>query len=410
MWFTSLAQLLSGATWRVLAASMLAMFPRSGLAQDIAPDHVFAGRLFDLRTAVEIRADPVESPALTAPHAVSADSQFVYILDAAVSAVHRFDHRGTWLSGFGGSGYGPGEFRRPSAMGWRADTLWVADPGLGRISFFDRTGAFLRSTTFNIVTGQAIAMPQRTLGRSLISTPYVPLATTSPMDSTPILRFSDNGTIHDTLAWAPLGQVAVTVAAPVVGSGRPHVVTIPHAFDLQSLVAHDPRGRWIYIGSWRRDHNGEEFFELRRLTELGDTVTTLILPFRRSGRSLGDVRTYAAARYEEMPAAIRAQLDFQDVVDTFRQQLPAPVLPDVDAMLADDDGVIWFRTTSSRSRDGRETWVAYQLDGRLVGLVALPDKHTLISVTQGMLWTRSEDSFGLPTIRGLLPISPETSG
>ena len=62
---------------------------------------------------------------------------------------------GELLHRFGSSGEGPGEFQGLSTMGWwgeTADTLWVGDFQLARLSLFDSAGGFLRE-------------PPRVLGR-----------------------------------------------------------------------------------------------------------------------------------------------------------------------------------------------------------------------------------------------------
>jgi len=45
----------------------------------------------------------------------------------------------------GSRGDGPGEFQSAGAIGWRNDSMWVMDPQLQRVSWFDRTGTFLTS-------------------------------------------------------------------------------------------------------------------------------------------------------------------------------------------------------------------------------------------------------------------------
>ena len=45
-----------------------------------------------------------------------------------------------------------------------------------------------------------------------------------------------------------------------------------------------------------------------------------------------------------------------------------------------------------------------------MGLIHLPGGHALLAVTEGLLWTISEDNLGLPIITGLTIVSPESSG
>ena len=350
------------------------------------------------------------NPALTAPRAISADSQYIYILDPAAYGVHRFDRRGMWLGIFGKQGDGPGEFRRPNAMGWRADTLWVADSGLSRLSFFDRSGMFLRSTSFRFATGSALAVPQRAFGASIASSPYIPLASTSSVDSVPILLFSDDGSSQDTLAWTSLGQRAVSMDFPGTIESRPQIVTIPHSLDLRSLVAHDPKSRWSYLGSWRTDSRRDSFFEVIRLTAAKDTTATLRLPLRRTAMSLYDFRSYVVALHDNLSETLGAQLSVNELIAAFQRQVKDPVATEVDAMLAGDDGTIWLRRSASTHGRDHQQWAGLTPQGEPMGLIHLPGGHALLAVTEGLLWTISEDNLGLPIITGLTIVSPESSG
>lgn len=393
--------------WPALVTLAVTVFADNALAQDPASRNIFAGQPLQLRKTLEIQAAAVGNPALTAPRAVSADSQYIYVLDPTTYGVHRFDRRGTWLGNFGKQGDGPGEFRRPSGMGWRADTLWIADSSLGRLSFFDRTGAFLRSTSFRSVTGPALAVPQRAFGASIASSPYVPLASTSSVDSVPILLFSDDGSSQDTLAWTPLGQAAVSITIPRTIESRSQVVTIPHSLDLRSLVAHDPKSRWLYLGSWRTDSRGDSVLEVIRVTASQDTTATMRLPLRRTAIPLYDLRSYAAALYDGLSETIGTKFSVNDLIEAFRRQVKDPVATDVDAMLASEDGTIWLRRSSWMHGDRREQWVSLTPSGELVGLIELPEGHALLAVTEGLLWTIREGNLGLPVLTGLAIVSPK---
>ena len=70
-----------------------------------------------------------------------------FVFDRRDVTIRAYDADGTLQTKFGGPGEGPGEFRLPTALGFRADTLWVLDIRLRRISLFSRTGEFIRSTT-----------------------------------------------------------------------------------------------------------------------------------------------------------------------------------------------------------------------------------------------------------------------
>lgn len=71
--------------------------------------------------------------------------QSIYLLTPTHPSIPQFDALGTLRRRIGRSGSGPGEFGRPVAMGWRGDTLWVADQSLRRVQFFSPSGRLIRT-------------------------------------------------------------------------------------------------------------------------------------------------------------------------------------------------------------------------------------------------------------------------
>ena len=300
-------------------------------------------------------------------------------------------------------------------MGWRADTLWIADSSLGRLSFFDRSGVFLRSTGFRFATGTALAVPQRAFGASIASSPYIPLASTSSVDSVPILLFSDDGSSQDTLAWTSLGQTAVSITIPRTTESQSQVITIPHSLDLRSLVAHDPKSRWFYLASWRTDDKGDSFLEVirftaSRFTASQDTTAALRLPLRRPAMSPYDLRSYVAALYDGLSETIGTNFSVNDLIQAFQRQVNDPAATDVDAMLASEDGTIWLRRSAWMYVDGRQQWAGLTPGGELAGRVDLPEGHVLLAVTEGLLWTISQGTLDLPILTAFAIVTPEDPG
>lgn len=69
--------------------------------------------------------------------------------------IRLFDARGRPLARVGRRGEGPGEFRAPRPIGWLADTLWVADYQVFRLTWIDAQGTVLRSAPLPASLGTA---------------------------------------------------------------------------------------------------------------------------------------------------------------------------------------------------------------------------------------------------------------
>jgi hypothetical protein len=102
---------------------------------------------------VEIGAVSSENPALefSRIHGVArlSDGRIV-VLEGQDSEIRWFDAQGRHLLTRGGTGGGPGEFGRASAMFLLpGDTIVVEDAWSGAVSFFDQNGDYVRQQTFD---------------------------------------------------------------------------------------------------------------------------------------------------------------------------------------------------------------------------------------------------------------------
>ena len=81
--------------------------------------------------------------------AVDEDSGTIFILDAGNKKVKMYDRDGTFLSSFGQSGGGPGDFQNPVALEADSDgSLLITDSRRRRCVRFDHTGAELETIAF----------------------------------------------------------------------------------------------------------------------------------------------------------------------------------------------------------------------------------------------------------------------
>jgi hypothetical protein len=115
-----------------------------GETDESAPLHV--DNLRKLAYVKEIRIGSADDPLIgfsRIRRVRLSDKGDVYVLDASAREVRVFSSEGERLRVIGGPGEGPGEFSLPADMGLLGDTLWVADGGRRRLTWFGPNGDVL---------------------------------------------------------------------------------------------------------------------------------------------------------------------------------------------------------------------------------------------------------------------------
>lgn len=363
----------------------------------------FAALRLQLVRDVEIRAG-INDATLARPEAILADSNRIYVLDPSAPGVLSFDRDGIWRGTIGREGEGPGEFRHPSSMGWLSDTLWVADRDLARLSFFDRDMDYVNSVSFRVVSGWTLAIPRAALGPWVLAPPYVATRVETREDSIPLLVFERTGEARNTLAWTMAGQNTVSArVASQNGDETGQLVSVRHPFDERGMMAYDPRSRWVCLGTWRMDSNGKSYLELVRIAADGDTLSAADVPLERTSATTADVRSYARKVYREAPQELKQGLSASTLTRAFLSQIVDPSIAAVDAMLASEDGTVLLRRTSwidEVNEGAPERWAMFRWREGFLGHIVLPMGESMIAATGGLLWSVSEDPFGLPSIKG----------
>jgi hypothetical protein len=116
---------------------------------DRAPDGGAASegvRTFEIRWATiveEVRIDGYAEDLVPIQFVVVADDGGIAITQAQDAAVRFFTAEGEPAGRFGVQGEGPGEFLMTGRLGWLADTLWVFDPRVRRMTLIGLEGVRL---------------------------------------------------------------------------------------------------------------------------------------------------------------------------------------------------------------------------------------------------------------------------
>jgi hypothetical protein len=114
---------------------------------DSAPhsqESAVAGSFEDLFTTVtRVRLEPPHGDPIGSVASVALWGDRFVIADAMQSNVKLFDRSGTWTQTVGRVGDGPGEFRTPLAAFPHTDGRLIVLDAMGRVAWFDSTGAFV---------------------------------------------------------------------------------------------------------------------------------------------------------------------------------------------------------------------------------------------------------------------------
>jgi hypothetical protein len=331
-----------------------------------------------------------------------------YLADSQLPFVLQLDRRGRLVRTIGRQGSGPGEFSRPTFLGWRGDTLWVDDQGLLRLTLFGPAGSGVSTISQYRALQLPGSRPSRTVNMvaTLALLPdgdllvYRPPAGADTMPAL-ILRVSRAYEIRDTVARlsAAHGRFSLTFSEGGLVRAQP--------FGDDPLADVSPDGRWLLrVDRPAAARGGEARFSVA-LTELGhgarygrdftyrpapvpdDTVASFV-------RWLTDRPPGAASPYRIPADSVYRKL--------FRPRNFPPV---ADARVA-TDGTVWLRLTDAETqplfRQGRSVWVALSPRGIEVARVAVPAAFQAKDVERGALFGAEYDKDGVPhLVRYLVP-------
>jgi hypothetical protein len=348
--------------------------------------------------ALEHRIGAVDGPAayvFSPPLSLAAAADgMLYVLDHGQQEVRVFDGRGRHVRTFGGEGAGPGEFLGATRIGWRGDSLWVADPVQLRVTWFGRDGRVLRTDgpAMRAAQGYAPAVPQAVLadGSSLVIPSMLEAGVDAPSPArVPILRIPSGGRA-DTLAWQTLRNRMLRFGM----GGR--YMSLVQPWDDSPLVAAAPDGSAVIFveraAATRRD---EGFFRVTRLNARGDTVYSrqfryvpVAVPSGWRGQWTGDM----AARIAKPGSGLQPR----DVAAAMDRALYVPgFMPPITDVVAGRDGSVWIR----REQPGATaTWHVLDARGLIEANVRMPGDLQLAEARRTNVWGVTYDSLEVPYV------------
>jgi hypothetical protein len=280
----------------------------------------------------------------------------IYVAERKHRDIRVFDSNGKFVRNIGRIGSGPGEFREIQNFGFIADTLWVIDPALRRTSFFSITGQLIRTVPYPTSgPGRARGHNDAMSIAGRLVQPSVPYRSG---ESSPLLRMSLEGAIHDTIAVLRLDHLMASFKHTNFG------FDLVEPFPDFALWDLDSSGRWLAIAdrSVAAGSNRASFpLQVTDLQLRGNRTFQIAYQPTRVSPAMVDS---ALRRFDEVlrrTGMTRAQLAKYFFVPEF--------VPPVAAVVTSSDGSVWL---ARDEKSTGSTWISVDQAGRTQNTVVVP--------------------------------------
>lgn len=325
---------------------------------------------------------------------------FVYVLDSEEKHILVYNSSGRLVGTIGRPGEGPGEFGFPTHMGYKGDTLWVADLQEQRVTLFSRKGEVLASVpTPPVIIREASGLLVRMQGSALRqdgrleSYPIVafpPGAKRTDSLVVPNLVFNRHGRVVDTLGTKTLFLPPVGRTVKLAGK-KVSVPTAPGSAPLliQTAWAH------FVVERPRATASGVGTFTVTCIGAMDDTIYQRSYWYRPQHFPLAF--SEALVR-RSVPLVVRlTELDTATVERALRNAMKLPPFQTpISLAIAGVDGSLWLR----REDNGGPSlwWDVLDGQGEPLGRFQLPRNVTVLWARVGMFYGSEVDSLGIPRL------------
>lgn len=331
----------------------------------------------------------------------------IYSLHEREAQIRRWSPSGDLMGTIGRRGGGPGEFESPRSLGWRRDSLWVADESRNyRISFFDTAGVYLGALTPSVDLGASVeqhalgiypARPRGMLGDGTIHGETFPGAPVTP--GTPIriehVRMSPEGSTIDTVLHQTIGRESVlrftTESGVTYGSPQ------PFADGLLVAPANDGMS-FLVVQRSASGSDAPAAFHLHRIDLDGDTISSRAHPYPPVAIPHDSIESLVQERVERLRGlTIGGGTAAGRMEDLVREALHTPgTYPPVDELVAGRDGTVWLSLRPDRG--AVREWLVLDGDGAPLGKVELPTGVRVMMAERSALWGTVRDEYGVDYI------------
>jgi len=365
---------------------LLAVYACVAALAGCAPDSADAAALPQWDAVEELRiggaGDPAQALSQVDQAVVDEDGD-IYVLQSLEGRVKVFDDEGNFVRVIGERGTGPGQFDRAFGMGFVADTLYVIDFGLRRVSYFSEDGELLR--THQVSPPPAVdpfrpAMPFAVFPDGSMA-PGHSWPANAPMEAlrrVPQLRVDENSQNADTVGWLSYERTARRV---VDDQQRPLMVGSPLTDDAFVIFAMDG-SRLVEVDRALPQGSGQATFGVTVSDGWGDTIWSRRYDYEPIEVEDDVIDRAVSLGVQRLQGAFENEADASAFVRS-TMFLPNEYPPVASALFA-DDGTLWLQREAIGGQPQR--WLILDQDGDTVAETTFPEDFRVTAIRDRTVW------------------------
>ena len=313
----------------------------------------------------------------------------IMVANSGSNELKLFDFDGTYLGAWGGSGEGPGEFGASSPDGlhlWPGDSVMGSGSFQGRVSLFDSEGTHGR--TFNLADGF-----QRLVA-------VVPDGSTTKMVATNLFVFgppTEDGRMslqRQNMTYAKLNADGSLLDTLVVHPGS-DLFVLWDAERASLRVRRHPFSRSISETVWGSliVISPNDRYEILAYRADGSLARIVRREHQRRRPTKAEFHDYFAHHY-----ATQSDEEREESLAALEDMALLESLPAFDQVVADNVGYLWVSEYVLPSEEDSGIWTVFDAEGRVRGLVEVPD-NTVLEIGADYILGTTRDEFGVEYVQ-----------
>lgn len=313
---------------------------------------------------------------------VSPDGGRLYVAQPQQGSIQMFDAvSGESLRTIGRFGEGPGEFRRLTNLGWRADTLYATDLQLDRVAFFSPEGDHLRTTRSGITFQESVGRASHPVGLSSAGYLIGQIRYTSDVlaggavTTSPWSLVNVEGGLVSYLAIQDLRETSG--AAPI----GPATIYFVHPLSRRTFLALSPDGDEIVVVNQPAGLDPPGNYRVIRFDASGEQ--TLARDYQYEPQRL--LTAFADSMYSSVAAHLEQLVPRGQAMTAARRYWNIPeYFPPIAGVVVSRDGEIWLRR--DHQNEGAAAWLVLDDQGRFKAAVRAPAGLRIYFVDGSTVW------------------------